>query len=164
MQTLSQLTLSHGSTISTLHLMGVCTGEDLLQGETPQARDQQEEGCCCCGLRRVMLASQSSIQTHQTASFVSASAKANSSSEQFHVTSLTFHGDMRAQGPPHPIQEHSVHSVTVLMRGHAKQTWGSARAYATASGPSTQAAEWILSILPRLSPILVSHGAKNGAK
>lgn len=44
MQTLSEPTLSHRSTITTPHLMGVCTGEDLLQGETPQEIDQQTGG------------------------------------------------------------------------------------------------------------------------
>lgn len=38
---------------------------------------------------------------------------------------LTFHGDMCAEGPSLPIREHSIRSVTALMRGHTKQTWGS---------------------------------------
>lgn len=59
---------------------------------------------------------------------VSVSVKANSSSEQFHITSLTFYRDMCAEGPSHPIQEHSVPSVAALMRGRAKQPWESARA------------------------------------
>lgn len=72
--------------------------------------------------------------------------------------------DMCAEGPSHPIQEHSVPSATALMRGHAKQPWESARACVTASHPSAGARERIVRILFTVPLVLIRHHAENGAK
>lgn len=113
------------------------------KGRHGRRQTSRREGCCCCPFAKYLCLLLKAPSKSPNCILVSVSAKANSSSERFHIMSLTFHGDMCAEDPSLPIWEDSIRSVTSLMKGHAKQTWESARACVTASRcPSTQAEDF----------------------
>lgn len=158
------LTLHHGNIITTL--TGLCPGVTVAhrwgnarRGEAASARDWH--GCLC--LRSIYVCF-SKLHPNPKPHLCLRVRESKFIFRAIPHQQFNLYQDMCAEGPSHPIQEHSVPSATALMRGHAKQPWESARACVTASHPSAGARERIVRILLTVPLVLIRHHAENGAK